>query len=192
MTSESDRNHSVFINCPYDQDYQPILDAVVLATVCCGFMPRCAIGSSHISEPRIHNIVNMLKNSKYSIHDLSRCHGEGDANLARFNMPLELGMAIYARFAQPGVDSHDWLALAPKGHIHVKYVSDLAGFDPMQVDSTPEAVVRVVMSWLVTRHPDAPPVRSDPSTVLQALPLFSQRLKKLREEWGGMSHGRMS
>ena len=43
-------------------------------------------------------ITRAILSSKYSIHDLCRCRGEGDANLARFNMPLELGVSMAQRF----------------------------------------------------------------------------------------------
>jgi hypothetical protein len=85
---------SVFINCPFDLDYAPLFDAIVFATVCCGFVPRCALESGTVSEPRVNRIIRALSNCKYSIHDLSRCTGEGSENFARFNMPLELGMAM--------------------------------------------------------------------------------------------------
>ncbi len=45
-------------------------------------------------------IVRALANSKYLIHDLSRCTGEGIENVARFNMPLELGMAMARRLLE--------------------------------------------------------------------------------------------
>ncbi len=33
---------SVFINCPFDQKYQPIFDAIVFAICDCGFSLQCA------------------------------------------------------------------------------------------------------------------------------------------------------
>jgi hypothetical protein len=54
-------------------------------------------------------ITQAISDSKYSIHDLSRCRGEGDKNLARFNMPLELGVAMAHKFGLNGNDCHDWL-----------------------------------------------------------------------------------
>ena len=80
---------SVFINCPFDVDFEPVLHAIVFTTICCGFFPRCAIESGTGAAPRMERIVRAIEGSKYSIHDFSRCRGEGDANLARFNMPLE-------------------------------------------------------------------------------------------------------
>ncbi len=145
---------SVFINCPFDKDYLPIFDSVVFATVCCGFLPRCAIESGCTAVPRMDRITQAILSSKYSIHDLCRCKGEGDANLARFNMPLELGVSMAQRFGPDGVQAHDWLLLVPKGSEYVRFVSDLAGFDPKQHDGTLSTVVPAVMSWLATR-PDA-------------------------------------
>src|SRR6266496_1248923 len=77
---------SVFLNCPYDPAYQPLFDCSVLAVICCVFTPRSALESGTIAEPRMARITRAIFDSKYSVHDLSRCRGEGDVNLARFNM----------------------------------------------------------------------------------------------------------
>jgi len=34
---------SVFINCPFDRQYQPLLDAIVFCVVACGSEPRCTL-----------------------------------------------------------------------------------------------------------------------------------------------------
>ena len=44
-------------------------------------------------------------------------------------MPLELGMAMARRYMGTA-DDHQWLILAPKGHAYLRFVSDLAAFDP--------------------------------------------------------------
>src|SRR5580704_10530586 len=105
-----DPSKSVFINCPFDADYAPLFDAIMFATVCCGFVPRSALESGTVSEPRLARIISAVSGCKYSIHDLSRCTGEGSDNFARFNMPLELGMAMALRFLDP-LSEHDWLVL---------------------------------------------------------------------------------
>ena len=86
-----DPRQSVFINCPYDSEFAPLFDAIVFATVCCGFVPRSALESGNVAEPRMERIAKAIFSSKYSFHDLSRCKGEGSEQLARFNMPLEPG-----------------------------------------------------------------------------------------------------
>src|SRR3954468_5271470 len=105
----------VFINCPFDGAFTPLLHAIVFTITSCGFVPRSAIESGSGAAPRMERIVRAIEGSRYSIHDFSRCRGEGDANLARFNMPLELGFAMSRRFLAKAVrDSHDWLVLLPE------------------------------------------------------------------------------
>lgn len=181
----ADPAKSVFINCPYDPAFQSTFDAIVFAVVCCGFMPRSALESGTVAESRIERILRAMFSSKYSIHDLSRCRGEGDENLARFNMPLELGMAMARRFTKArGGPQHDWLLLVPEGHSYAKFASDLGGYDPVQYDGGPEAVVPKVMVWLATR-PDADRMPT-PEEVLGELPKFEAEKARLQRSWGGV------
>lgn len=178
------REESVFINCPFDPGFRPTFDAIVVATVCCGFGPRCAVESGSVAVPRMDRIVEAIRGAKYSIHDLSRCRGEGDANLARFNMPLELGMAMAERTNRRRVkDRHDWLLLVPRNHPYGRFVSDLAGYDPTEYDGTAGGVVPAVMSWLATRQ-DAVTCPT-PRDVVDALSEFDDALADLRARWHG-------
>jgi hypothetical protein len=173
---------SVFINCPFDSGYSKLFDAIVFATVCCGFMPRSALETGTVSEPRLARVARAVFSSRYSIHDLSRCTGEGDENFARFNMPLELGMAMAKRFMDPS-DEHDWLVLVPRGHAYLRFVSDLAAYDPATHDGSVSSVVVAVMAWLLTRKDAIPPVT--PGMVLSALPRFEAEKAVLESDWGG-------
>ena len=128
-------------------------------------------------------ILRALTGSKYSIHDLSRCTGEGSDNIARFNMPLELGMAMARRFMDPASE-HDWLVLVPNGHSYVRFVSDLAAYDPATHDGSVSGVVVAVMSWLATRSDAVPTVT--PQELLAILPTFQDRKKALNDAWGGL------
>ena len=67
-----DPNTSVFINCPYDDKFQPLFDSILFATVACGFTPRSAIDTGTVSDSRIDRIRKAMFGSRYSIHDLSR------------------------------------------------------------------------------------------------------------------------
>lgn len=180
---EASRNNSVFINCPFDDSYAPIFDAIVFASVCCGFLPRSAIETGSTSVPRMDRITKSILSSKYSIHDLSRCRGEGNKNLARFNMPLELGVCMAQKFGPEGQDCHDWLLLVPKNSEYIRYVSDMAGYDPKQYELSPESAIPAVMSWLATR-PDAV-ITATPIEVIKALPKFKSQKEGLAKSWGG-------
>lgn len=173
---------SVFINCPFDAEYAVLFDVIVFATVCCGFTPRCALESGDVAEPRLSRITRAVFSSKYSIHDLSRCKGEGDENFGRFNMPLELGIAMACRFANP-LEEHDWLVLVPSGHAYLRFMSDLAGYDPVTHDGSVPRVVGAVMRWLCTRKDAVVPVT--PTGVLAALPRFAVEKSRLEVVWGG-------
>jgi hypothetical protein len=59
-----DPSKSVFINCPFDAGYAAVFDAIVFTTVCCGFMPRSALETGTVSEPRFARILKALTNSK--------------------------------------------------------------------------------------------------------------------------------
>ena len=179
-----DPNTGVFINCPFDRNFEPILHAIVFTIACCGFMPRSAIESGAGAVPRMERIVRAIEGSRYSIHDFSRCRGEGDANLARFNMPLELGIAMAQRFGRARRRrTHDWL-LVPAGHDYQRFVSDLAGYDPVPYDGTAETAVPAVMAWLTTR-PDAIPTSTTPEDVLRALPASRGEVNALNARWHG-------
>jgi hypothetical protein len=172
---------SVFINCPFDSGYRPLFDSIVLAAVACGFTPRSAMESGTVSDSRIDRIRKALFASRYSIHDLSRCRGQGDANLARFNMPLELGFAMARRFHD--AKSHDWLVLVPENHEYLGFISDLGAFDPQKHAGTKETVIPPVVNWLKTR-PDAG-VSPFPDTVIAKLPAYLNQLDDLRVRSGG-------
>lgn len=177
---------SVFINCPFDAGYQETFDAVVLAVACSGFVPRAAIESEDASQPRMQRIFQTLNSSQYSLHDLSRCKGGGELNLARFNMPLELGMAMARRFADERSESestHEWLPLVPHDHEYSHFISDLAGYDPKRYDGTPAGAVACVIPWLATRASTVGFVK--PTRVAEALPRFQSLLAQLRTDWEG-------
>lgn len=172
----------VFINCPFDAEFKVRFQAVIFATVCCGFLPRSALESGTVSDSRMTRIVEAIFSSRYSIHDLTRCTGEGAENFARFNMPLELGMAMAARIVNRE-SGHDWLALAPRGHGYQKFISDLAGYDLETYDESVAGIVGAVMRWLATR-PDAVPPPT-PHKVVDALPSFVVEVERLETEWHG-------
>ena len=62
-------------------------------------------------------------------------------------------------------------------------LSDLAGYDPTEYDSSVESAVPSVMAWLATR-PDSVATPT-PTAVLAALPFFNDSLAELRRAWRG-------
>ena len=173
---------SVFINCPFDSLFEPLFHAVVLAVAARGFMPRCARETEGEADPRIVRIARGLSESKYSIHDLSRFKGEGELNLPRFNMPLELGMALGIRHLREGSDhSHNWVALVPTGFLHQRFISDLLGFEAPEHDSQVATVISKVAAWL-TIQPDYTPPTPSARAILDAYPPFCELLDDARNQ----------
>ena len=87
---------SVFVNCPFDAEYQPIFHAIVFAIHDCGYVARCALEADDSGAVRIDKILAIIDQCKLGIHDISRTE-LSEQNLPRFNMPLELGLFLGAR-----------------------------------------------------------------------------------------------
>jgi len=176
-----DFERSVFINCPFDEEYAPLFEAILFATVCCGFVPRSALDSGSVADPRMGRIIGPLFASKYSIHDLSRNRGDREHGLARFNMPFELGLAVARRHMTHNEEQHDWLLLVADDSHYPKYITDLAAHDPFFHDGTDASIVPLVMKWLAP-HTSALP---SPRAVQAALPHFRARKQELDIDWSG-------
>jgi hypothetical protein len=140
---------SVFINCPFDGAFEPLFHAIVLTVAAKGFIPRSARETEGQAEPRISRIARGILEAKYSIHDLSRYQGEGTDNRARFNMPLELGIALGIQYLgdveqRASGNKHNWVALVPANSLDRKFISDLGGYDHRTHDEQPMTVIKAV------------------------------------------------
>jgi hypothetical protein len=141
---------SVFINCPFDSDYLPLLRAMLFALVRCGLTPRIATERADSGEVRYRKIVDLEKSCKFSIHDLSRLDRGGKKRLARYNMPFELGLDLGLRESgvAPWCDK-SCLVLEKERYRYQKALSDIAGHDVKAHGDEPERLVRHVRDWLV-------------------------------------------
>src|SRR4051812_5493015 len=91
-------SRGVFINCPFDPKYQPLLEAIVFCVSACGFLPRCTLDETDGSEVRIDTIYKLIQGCNHGIHDISRTEVKGEGyELPRFNMPFELGIFLGAK-----------------------------------------------------------------------------------------------
>lgn len=63
---------NIFINCPFDKDYLPMLKTLLYVIKKIGYNPRIALERSDSGEVRLDKIKELIESSKYSIHDLSR------------------------------------------------------------------------------------------------------------------------
>lgn len=151
------RARSVFINCPFDAQYKPLLRAACFAIKACGYSPRCALDYSDSGIVRFTEIVKMIAECDLSIHDVSRVELDGDSNLPRFNMPLELGADLGLRLQGPARQRRrKTLILDAEPHRYDKTLSDISGMDIEAHANDPRLVIRHVRDWLnANREPGA-------------------------------------
>ena len=144
-------NHNVFVNCPFDSDYAPIMQAVLFCLVRFGFKPRIATEQSNAAEPRIDKICQLVQASKFSIHDLSRCQASEAEELFRLNMPFELGLDFGCqRYGGHPFSNKVILILDEERYRLQQAISDLAGSDIAAHDGDYQLAVRKVRNWLTT------------------------------------------
>lgn len=140
---------SVFINCPFDADYQPLFYAAVFTLHDCGYQPRCALESSNGGEVRIDKIYRLIEHCKLGIHDISRIQLDRGSNLPRFNMALELGIFLGAqRFGDAVQQAKSCLILSDAPFQYQAYLSDIAGQDIRHHANETHKICTTVRDWL--------------------------------------------
>ena len=140
---------NVFLNCPFDEVYQPIFQAIIFTVFDCGYTPRCSLEIEDSSEVRIDKIIKVISECKFGIHDISRTELDKDTNLPRFNMPLELGMFLGAkRFGNDKQEKKACLILDKALYRFQIFISDIAGQDIQCHKNDDSEVIKVVRNWL--------------------------------------------
>lgn len=143
-----DRN--VFINCPFDLDYQALLYPLLFTICYLRFTPRIALDRSGSGELRLPRIVRLIRESRYSIHDLSRLRAVRAGEFYRLNMPFELGLEYGCRLFGPApLNQKRCLILEREPYQYVHALSDLGGVDSRCHQADPVELVRGVRNWFV-------------------------------------------
>ena len=140
---------SVFINCPFDDEYLPIFRAIVFTVAASGFVPRCTLEHEDAGQVRIEKIYRLIQQSAFGIHDISRTELDADNRLPRFNMPFELGVFLGAKkFGSAKHALKRCLVLDRKPYEFQKFISDIAGQDIKAHGNRPKDAIRAVRDWL--------------------------------------------
>jgi hypothetical protein len=124
----------VFINCPFDNDYLPLLRAVAFAVIDCGFSPRLALQEVN-GRLRLEKMIAMMRDSRLSIHD----------------MPFECG--VFVGLKESGAKRHrdkQFLVLDDAAHQHQRTMSDVAGLDPKVHGKDPRKAIDAVRHFLAS------------------------------------------
>lgn len=143
------RNYSknVFINCPFDTKYFELLKTLVFTIVYFDFNPRIALETSDSGQSRLEKIVSLIKESKYSIHDLSRLQAKAVDEYYRLNMPFELGIDYGLRTFNKSYSDKRSLILETERFDYMKAISDINGFDIKNHNDIPEQLIECLRSW---------------------------------------------
>jgi hypothetical protein len=150
----ADYERSVFVNCPLDEEYRVLFEAVVFAIYDCGYIARCALEVADASEVRIDKITRIIEDCRFGLHDISRTDSDSATNLPRFNMPLELGLFLGAkRFGREEQKSKTCLILDVERYRYQKFISDIAGQDIAAHNGDAGKAIGCVRDWLSNAVP---------------------------------------
>jgi hypothetical protein len=141
---------NVFINCPFDDEFKTLLKPLLFSLIYFKLEPKISQTESS-ANVRVNQIKQHIRNSKYSIHDLSRSKPMKKNELPRFNMPYELGLDIgCATFGSKKFASKRILVLETERYYYQKIISDIAGQDIENHNDDPAILIRKVRNWFST------------------------------------------
>jgi hypothetical protein len=142
---------NVFINCPFDSQYNSsLLKPILFTIVYLGFTPQIASQTADSGEQRINKILSLILRSRYSLHDLSRIRSRRRGEFFRLNIPFELGIDYAFRRSSSGhLRKKRFLVLSAKPHDYKRALSDLGGIDAKSHVNDPETAVLTVRNWFV-------------------------------------------
>lgn len=144
----------VFLNYPFDDNFQALADAMNFSVVASGMLPICAKDLSVPDRPRLELLVAAIRQCHYSAHDFSRFSGEGPDNMARMNMPIEMGMAVFHALNTQR-NEHRCSFFVPTPHEYHAFASDLSGLDPICHHNDDERLLSQMYEWLRSVVPSA-------------------------------------
>jgi hypothetical protein len=170
------RIESVFLNIPYDEPFEKLYLAYVVGLTQLGLRINAALAVPN--QGRLDTIINLIEQSDFSIHDLSRI--ELSQGVPRFNMPVELGLALYHSHIARG--KHRVFIFESRRHRAQRSTSDVNSIDPQIHRGT----VKGLMAGLrnIFRQP------RDVTTVPEMLASYravKSKLPELRRNSGGKS-----
>ena len=129
------------------------------------------------NQGRLKRIIDLIEESDFSIHDLSRT--ELSHGIPRFNMPLELGLALHRSYIDP--DGHKVFVFERKAYRTLKSTSDINGIDAQIHNGTVKGVMGKLRN--IFHQPDGTTVPE----MLLSYRAVRQRLPELRRNAGSKS-----
>lgn len=125
---------NVFVNCPFDSDYLPLLRPLLFTVIDLGFARKIALESPDSGRPRIDRIISLVQQSKFAIHDLSRLQASKPGEFFRLNMPRWAGKRCFI--------------LEAEKYRYQAAISDLSNSDIEAHENKPDLLSAKVRNWL--------------------------------------------
>ena len=145
------KDNAIFINCPFDNGYLPLLRALLFVARFYGLEIKIASSELDSKSNRLTRIIVLMKESKYSVHDLSKMRSNQEGEFYRMNMPFELGLDYGI-----GGDDKVFLIFENEPYNLKIALSDINGWDVRPHLDNPETLVMEFRRWIVVNR-DLPP-----------------------------------
>lgn len=167
---------SVFLNIPYDSLFEDLYVSYIVGLTQLGINVTATL--AYPNQDRLGKIIELIERSNFSIHDLSRI--EGSHGIPRFNMPLELGIALYR--SKMTKHRHAVYVFESKAFRAQRSTSDINRMDPRIHSGKPIGVMSSLLNLF--RQP------GDVTTVPEMLKSYravKAKLPQLRKNAGSKS-----
>lgn len=136
----------VFINCPFDNQYFPLLKVQLFTIIYIGKKPKIS-ETTDSGEVRLHKVKDLMLGSAFSIHDLSRIEPLKDGDLPRLNMPFECGIDFGIKLTNSAQKDKCLLILEKERYRYQRVISDISGNDVKAHGNKPELVIKAIRDW---------------------------------------------
>lgn len=178
MRKSAAYEQNIFINCPFDPAYTPLFNAIVFTIHALGWRARCSLEADNAAANRLSEIMNIIGDCRFSIHDISRTTIDPNTDLPRFNMPLELGVDLGCRqFGKRFQQEKICLILDSDRYRYRNFISDIAGQDIRSHRDQPEEAIKQIRNWLATHAGEKP--LSGPGHLIRVYKEFQIDLPKI-------------
>jgi hypothetical protein len=149
----------------------------------CGFKARSTLEIDDAGRVRIENLYDLIRESRFGIHVISRTELDPDNKLPRFNMPLELGLFLGAtKFGSGKQKQKLSLVLDTEKYRYQKYLSDISGQDVKAHEDQPARAIKRVRDWLNSSPVDPEATKPGARKMAQRYEQFMGELPDLCEE----------
>ena len=141
------KDNAIFINCPFDDGYLPLLRVLLFVARFYALDVKIASSDLDSKSNRLARIIALMRESKYSIHDLSKMKSAKGGEYYRMNMPFELGLDYGI-----GGEEKTFLIFENEPYKLKIALSDINGWDVRAHLDDPETLVKEFRRWIVANH----------------------------------------